>query len=107
MGKQELIKYWTDNKIITNKRLIGAFKAIPRGEFILGESLNEAYGNYPLPILKGQTISQLTTVMIMINALDLKETDRILEVGAGSGYCAAIMSKIAEFVYTTESFQSL
>ena len=41
------------------------------------------------------------------NALDLKETDRILEVGAGSGYCAAIMSKIAEFVYTTESFQSL
>ena len=107
MGKEELVKYWTDNKIITDKKLIKAFKAIPREEFILGESLNEAYGDYPLPILKGQTISQPTTVMIMINALDLKKTDRVLEVGAGSGYCAAIISKMAKFVYTTEIIPEL
>lgn len=107
MGKQELVKYWTNSKIITDKRLIEAFKAIPREEFILGESLNEAYGDYPLPILKGQTISQPTTVMIMINALDLKKTDRVLEVGAGSGYCAAIISKMVKFVYTTEIIPEL
>ncbi len=107
MGKQELVRYWTDNKIITDKRLIEAFKAIPREEFILDELVNEAYGDYPLPILKGQTISQPTTVMIMINALDLKKTDRVLEVGAGSGYCAAIISKIVKFVYTTEIIPEL
>jgi len=107
MGKQELVRYWIDNKIITDKRLIKAFKAIPREEFILGGSLNEAYGDYPLPILKGQTISQPTTVMIMINALELKKTDRILEVGAGSGYCAAIISRMVKFVYTTEIIPEL
>jgi len=107
MGKEELVKYWTSNNIIKDKRLIEAFKAVPREEFILGESLNEAYGDYPLPILKGQTISQPTIVMIMINALDFKETDKILEVGAGSGYCAVIMPKIAEFVYTTEIISEL
>jgi protein-L-isoaspartate(D-aspartate) O-methyltransferase len=107
MGKEELVKYWTNSEIITDRRLIKAFKAIPREEFILGESLNEAYGDYPLPILKGQTISQPTTVMIMINALDLKKTDRVLEVGAGSGYCAAIISKMVKFVYTTEIISEL
>jgi len=107
MGKQELIKYWTNSKIITDKRLIEAFRAIPREEFILDELVNEAYGDYPLPILKGQTISQPTTVMIMINALDLKKTDKVLEVGAGSGYCAAIMSKMTKFVYTTEIIPEL
>ena len=105
MGKQELVKYWTNSKIITDKRLIEAFKAVPREEFILGESLNEAYGDYPLPILKGQTISQPTTVMIMINALDLKKTDRVLEVGAGSGYCAAIISKMVKLKYYGNSIR--
>ena len=107
MGKEELVRYWTSNKIITDERLIKAFKAIPREEFILDELVNEAYGDYPLPILKGQTISQPTTVMIMINALELKKTDRVLEVGAGSGYCAAIISKMAKFVYTTEIIPEL
>ena len=107
MGKHELIKYWIGNKIITNKKLIESFKAISREEFVLTESLNEAYEDYPLPILKGQTISQPTTIMIMINALDLKKTDKILEVGTGSGYCAAIMSKMVKFVYTTEIIPEL
>ena len=107
MGKEELVRYWTSNKIITDKRLIEAFKAVPREKFILDELVNEAYGDYPLPILKGQTISQPTTVMIMINALALKKTDKVLEVGAGSGYCAAIMSKMTKFVYTTEIIPEL
>jgi len=107
MGKEELVKYWTSNKIIKDKRLINAFRSVPREKFILEELIGEAYGDYPLPILKGQTISQPTTVMIMINALELKKTDRVLEVGAGSGYCAAIMSKIARFVYTTEIIPEL
>ena len=107
MGKQELVKYWTSNSIIKDKRLIEAFKAIPREKFISGELISQAYSDYPLPIAKGQTISQPTTVMIMINALKLKKTDRVLEIGAGSGYCAAIMSKMTKFVYTTEIIPEL
>lgn len=105
--KQGLVDYWLRSKIITDKRLIKAFKAVPREKFIKGKNLKEAYGDYPLPIGEGQTISQPTTVMIMINALELKKSDKVLEVGAGSGYCAAIMSKLCRKVITTEVIPEL
>ena len=65
------------------------------------------YGDYPLPIGYGQTISQPTTVMIMIDALELKKEDKVLEVGAGSGWCAAIMSRLVKKVITTEVIKEL
>ena len=80
---------------------------MPREKFIRDENLEEAYGDHPLPIGSGQTISQPTTVMIMINALELKKSDKVLEVGAGSGYCAAIMSKLCKKVVTTEVIPEL
>lgn len=92
--KNELVEYWESNKIITDKRLIEAFKAVPREKFIRDDYLEEAYGDYPLPIGEGQTISQPTTVMIMTQALELKSGQKVLEVGAGSGYQAAIISKM-------------
>lgn len=105
--KQRLIDYWESSGIIKDKKLINAFKAVKREKFIDKCYLNEAYGDYPLPIGMGQTISQPTTVMIMIGALELKPTDKVLEVGAGSGYCAAIMAKLAKKVVTTEIIPEL
>ena len=105
--KQRLIDYWLSSGIIKDKKLIKAFQDTPREKFIDKSFLDEAYGDYPLPIGYGQTISQPTTVMIMINALELKPTDKVLEVGAGSGYCAAIMAKLAKKVITTEIIPEL
>jgi protein-L-isoaspartate(D-aspartate) O-methyltransferase len=107
MDKKELVEYWKSRGIVEDKRLLDAFLSVPREKFILDEHLSQAYDDYPLPISGGQTISQPTTVMIMINALELKKNDKVLEIGAGSGYCAAIMSKIAKEVYTTEIIPEL
>ncbi len=90
--KDRLIKHWQELDIIKDKRIMGAFKKIPRECFIRGGYENEAYGDYPLPIGEGQTISQPTTVMIMTEALEVKKGHKVLEVGAGSGYQAAILS---------------
>ena len=93
--KKRLIEYWQSSGIIKDKKLIEAFKAVQREKFIRDEHLSEAYGDYPLPIGLGQTISQPTTVMLMTEALELKEGDKVLEIGAGSGYQAAIIAKMA------------
>lgn len=93
-SKNRLIDYWESSGIIKDKKVIEAFKTIPREEFIPEELVKEAYGDYPLSIGKGQTISQPTTVMLMTEALELKDGDKVLEVGAGSGYQAAIIAKI-------------
>ena len=107
MNKEDLILYWTQNKLIEDPALIEAFRAIPREKFVLEKMLDFAYEDQPLDIICGQTISQPSTVMTMINHLQLQITDTVLEVGAGSGYCAAIMSKMVSKVYTTEIIPEL
>ncbi len=94
LPKEQLIELWISSGTIKDKKVIEAFKQIPRELFIKKEHQGEAYGDYPLSIGEGQTISQPTTVMLMTQALELKEGDKVLEVGAGSGYQAAIISKI-------------
>jgi len=79
---------------IKDKKVLNAILEVPRHLFVSEYSLNEAYGNYPLPINAGQTISQPYTVAFMIEALELKKGDKVLEVGAGSGWNAAIIGKI-------------
>ena len=105
--KQSLISFWKENKIITSKKLLEAFEKVPREDFILKEYKKEAYDDRPLPILERQTISQPTTVMMMLQALELKKTDKVLEVGSGSGYNASILSKLVKKVYTTEIIPEL
>ncbi len=110
MDKSSLIKYWEENKIITDKRVLEAFEKVPRENFIPENLRNEAYGDYPLNIGFGQTISQPTTVMIMTQALDVKEGHKILEIGTGSGYQAGILSVLVGKkgkVYTTEIIKEL
>ena len=105
--KEQLLKYWKDSKIVTNKNLLKAFSEVDRTNFVLESYKYLSYSDVPLPIGFGQTISQPTTVMLMIQALKLRKKDVVLEVGAGSGYNAAIMSKLCKFIYARELIPSL
>lgn len=92
--KQELIDYWKNKNIITNENILKAFQDVKRENFVLKEYEEGAYEDVPLPIGYESTISQPTTIMIMLQALDIKENQKVLEIGTGSGYTAALISKI-------------
>jgi protein-L-isoaspartate(D-aspartate) O-methyltransferase len=87
---------------ITDQRILEAFLAVPREEFVGEEYAHLAYGDHPLPIEAGQTISQPYIVGLMIEAAGIKPGDKVLEVGAGSGYAAAVISRIAGKVVAIE-----
>ena len=87
---------------IRDRRVLAAIRNVPRETFVEPELEELAYEDGPLPIGEGQTISQPYIVALMIEAAELKPEDRVLEVGAGSGYAAAVMSQIAAEVYTIE-----
>jgi protein-L-isoaspartate(D-aspartate) O-methyltransferase len=88
-------------------RVINALLKVPRHEFVPESERPYAYENRPLSIGFGQTISQPYIVAIMTDLLKLKETDRVLEVGTGSGYQAAILAELANSVYTIEIIEPL
>jgi protein-L-isoaspartate(D-aspartate) O-methyltransferase len=92
---------------ITDPRLFDAFRNVPREAFVTEELSEFAYEDTPLPIGEGQTISQPYIVAFTVQALGLHGTERVLEVGTGSGYAAAILSRIAKEVYTIERVRSL
>ncbi len=92
--KEALIKYWEKFGIVKDKKIIEAFRKINREDFVTEKWKFEAYEDTPLPILKGQTISQPTTVVMMLEALELQEGNKVLEVGSGSGYNAALIGYI-------------
>ena len=102
--KQHLMDIWRRR---FPEPLIAAFDSVPRELFVLPANAHDAYGDFPLPILYGQTISQPSTVMLMINALALCLDYKVLEVGAGSGYCAAIMSRLCREVVATDIISGL
>jgi protein-L-isoaspartate(D-aspartate) O-methyltransferase len=87
---------------ITDKRILDAFREIPREAFIGAEYAHAAYGDHPLPIEAQQTISQPYIVALMIEAAGIGLRDKVLEVGAGSGYAAAVISRIAGKVIAIE-----
>jgi protein-L-isoaspartate(D-aspartate) O-methyltransferase len=87
---------------ITDKRILDAFREVPREKFIGDEFAHLAYGDHPLPIEAQQTISQPYIVALMIQAAAIKPGDKVLEVGAGSGYAAAVISRIAGKVVAVE-----
>lgn len=92
---------------IRNPAVLDAMRAVPREAFVPEVSRHEAYEDRPLPIGEGQTISQPYVVALMIEALSLDTDDRVLEVGAGSGYAAAVLGRIARDVYAIERHASL
>ena len=102
MVKEQLI-----SRGIRDKRVLDAMSKIPRHLFIDKSLSNRAYGDHPLPIEEGQTISQPYVVAMMTEALVLKSTDRVLEIGTGSGYQAAVLAGIVKEVYSIEIREGL
>ena len=92
---------------VRDDAVLQAMRMVPREEFVSEETREFAYRNVPLPISSGQTISQPYIVAVMAEALELEPEDRVLEIGAGSGYAAAVLSRIAAEVYTVERHQEL
>lgn len=92
---------------ITDLNVLEAMNKVPRHLFVSEALMDQAYGDFPLPIGEQQTISQPYIVAEMTQALQLKKEDRVLEIGTGSGYQAAIMAEIVFRVYTIERIRPL
>lgn len=99
--------YALRSKGVTDKRVLSAMESIDRGPFIRGIFAERAYEDMPLPIACGQTISQPSVVGLMTQALKISPRDKVLEVGTGSGYQAAILSRLARRVYTLDRHSRL
>ena len=95
------------SKGVTDMRVLTAMETVDRGYFVKGLFSERAYEDMPLPIACGQTISQPSVVGLMTQALRVTPRDKVLEVGTGSGYQAAILSHLARRVYTVERHRPL
>ena len=93
--REAMVERQLKRRGITEQHILDAFLEVPRETFIAGNNVHLAYGDHPLPIEAGQTISQPYIVALMIQAAGIKPGDGVLEVGAGSGYAAAVISRIA------------
>ncbi len=109
MNNEELVQHLINHGALKTKEIIEAFRKVDRVNFCLKEYRHLAYVDQPLPILVGQTISQPTTVAIMTESLQPHKGDKVLEIGTGSGYQAAILAEIVKpgKVYTIERIKEL
>ncbi len=105
--RTEMIEHDIKGRGIKDKRVLDAMGKILRHLFVDKSLRNKAYADHPLPIGEGQTISQPYVVALMTEALQLKQTDKVLEIGTGSGYQAAVLAEIVKEVYTIEIRKSL
>lgn len=99
--------YALRSKGVTDSRVLNAMESVDRGPFVKGIFAQRAYEDMPLPIVCGQTISQPSVVGLMTQALEISPRDKVLEIGTGSGYQAAILSKLARRVYTCDRHRRL
>ena len=106
-SRRVMIERHLKGRDITNAAVLRAMEEVPREEFVHPADRDLAYADNPLPIGWGQTISQPYIVALMAQKLRFKETDRTLEVGCGSGYQAAVLSRLCAHVYTTEIVEGL
>jgi protein-L-isoaspartate(D-aspartate) O-methyltransferase len=104
-ARENLLKYL--NHEIADKRVVEAMKRVPREAFVSPEQYHVAYDDRPLGIGFGQTISQPFIVALMVQTLELKEDEKVLELGTGSGYEAAILAELAQKVVTVECIPEL
>lgn len=99
--------YAIRSKGVTDSKVLTAMENVDRAEFVRGIFTERAYEDMPLPISCGQTISQPSIVGIMTQALNLQPRDKVLEVGTGSGYQAAILAQLVRRVYTVDRYKRL
>ncbi len=105
--REEMVQQQIAARGITDAKVLAAFRKVPRHLFVSEALRDQAYGDYPLPIGEQQTISQPYIVAEMTQALELNSDDRVLEIGTGSGYQAAILAEIVYRVYTIERIRTL
>ncbi len=105
--RRQMVSEQIAGRGLREPRLLAAFESVPRHLFIPEEYRHHAYGDGPLPIGFGQTISQPYIVALMTHLLELTGSERVLEVGTGSGYQAAILSRLAAEVHTVEIVPAL
>src|SRR5438034_1312004 len=100
--RQQMVQRQLLTRGIKDQRVLAAMAKVPREEFVAAESRTASYEDRPLPIGYGQTISQPYMVAFMTEQLRLKPSDRVLEIGTGSGYQAAILAELVKKVYSIE-----
>jgi protein-L-isoaspartate(D-aspartate) O-methyltransferase len=105
--REDMVERQIKARGVRDRRVLDVMGKVPRHLFVSAFYRSRAYGDYPLPIGEGQTISQPYIVALMTEALNLKATDRVLEIGTGSGYQAAVLAGIVEEVYTIEIREGL
>jgi protein-L-isoaspartate(D-aspartate) O-methyltransferase len=105
--RDEMVRRQIEERGITDANVLAAMRRVPRHLFVSEALRDQAYGDFPLPIGQQQTISQPFIVAEMTQALGLKGDDRVLEIGTGSGYQAAILAEIVYRVYTIERINPL
>jgi protein-L-isoaspartate(D-aspartate) O-methyltransferase len=105
--REKMVETQIKARGVKDPRVISALLKVERHRFVLEDYLNSAYADQPLPIGEGQTISQPYIVALMTELLELKENEKVLEIGTGSGYQAAILAELAKEVYTIEIIESL
>lgn len=106
-AKEALYHKWVSSNLIHDIQLLDAFMKTEREYFIDSKYKDKCYNDAPLPIGMDQTISQPSTVMMMLQLLELNSDDKLLEIGAGSGYNAAIAAAIVNKVYSVERITEL
>lgn len=105
--REQMVRTQLEERGLRDLRVLRAFSTVPRHEFVPEEFRERAYEDCPLPISEGQTISQPYIVGAMLERLALRATDRVLEVGTGSGYAAALLSVLCAEVFSVERYASL
>ncbi len=105
--REEMVRQQIEARGISDPAVLAAMRKVPRHLFVSEALRDQAYGDYPLPIGEQQTISQPYIVAEMTEALALSPEDRVLEIGTGSGYQAAVLAEIAFRVYTIERIYPL
>ncbi len=107
MARERMVREQLQRRGISDPAVLQAMTEVPRHLFVDDAMQARAYGDHPLPIASDQTISQPYIVAAMTQALQLKGTEKILEIGTGSGYQAAVLSRLCEKVYTVERINTL
>ena len=105
--REEMVRTQLAERGIQDPRVLDAMRKVPRHEFVPEPYRLDAYGDHPLPIGEGQTISQPYIVAAMLEYLALEATDRVLEIGTGSGYVTALLSLLSAEVYSVERHAAL
>ncbi|MDI6766204.1 MAG: protein-L-isoaspartate(D-aspartate) O-methyltransferase [Bacteroidota bacterium] len=105
--REQMVKYQIEARDVKSKTVLDAMRKVPRHEFVPEKYRTEAYKDHPLPIGYGQTISQPYIVALMTELAEVTKGEKVLEIGTGSGYQAAVLAEITDSVYTIEIITEL